>query len=245
MARQSRAHPEPLPVLLTRPAAQAARFAAQLADRFGARLVPVLSPLIVPRFLTPDVPAMPWAAVVLTSQTGAEAAGHLRQNVPLPDLAYCVGSRTAQAATEAGFRAISADGDADALIALILGAGEAGPLLHLHGAQTRGDVAARLSAGGVECHAAVVYVQHPQPLAPQALAVLQGAVPVVVPLFSPRTAQLFAAAAQDATAPLWIAALGPAVAGACPPNALICTADRPDAGAMLMAIDRLLAGETV
>lgn len=245
MARQSRAHDEPLPVLLTRPAAQAARFAGQLAERFGARLVPVLSPLIATRFLMPDLRPAPWAAVVLTSQAGAEAAGHLRQNVSLPGLAYCVGSRTAQAATEAGFRAISADGDAEALIALILGAGAAGPLLHLHGAQTRGDVAARLSAGGAECQVAVVYVQEPQPLTPQALAVLQGAAPVVVPLFSPRSAQLFTTAAKDGTAPLLIAALSPAVAGACPPNAVICTAARPDAEAMLTAIGRLLDGETV
>ncbi|MDZ4312232.1 MAG: uroporphyrinogen-III synthase, partial [Cypionkella sp.] len=65
MARQS--HPT---ILLTRPDAQSQRFARQIG---GA----VISPLMRPEFLTPPLPAGDFAAVVLTSETGAAAAGRI------------------------------------------------------------------------------------------------------------------------------------------------------------------------
>ncbi len=233
MARQS----HPLPVLLTRPAAQSARFASQLMHRFGLGLRVVISPLIAPFPSSPVLPDLPWTAIILTSETGAQMANALSG---LPRTAYCVGDQTAKAAREAGFHAVSANGDADALIALILAAGVTGPLLHLRGAESRGDVAARLIAAGVQAHAAIVYHQDAQPLLPEAALLLQGSDPVLVPLFSPRTARLFSLQAQDATAPMLIAALSPAVAMDCPPAALISIATSPDAAAMLTTIAQML-----
>jgi uroporphyrinogen-III synthase len=102
-------------------------------------------------------------------------------------------------------------------------------------------VAARLAALGLPAAEAVVYDQRPQPLTPAARAWLAGARPVIVPLFSPRSAALFAAEAAGAAAPLRIAALSAAVAAAAPPAALLAVAARPDAAAMSDLVDSLSA----
>lgn len=239
MTPQSRA----IPVLLTRPAAAADRFAAELSETFGGRIRIVASPLIAPIFLAPDLPQGA-AGLVLTSEAGVEAARRLRAaGRALPVRAFCVGDRTAAAAREAGFDAVSAGGDADALVTMILSQDVAAPLLHLHGRDTRGDVALRLTKGGVRTSGHIVYEQVAQPLTAEARAVLDGEGPVLVPLFSPRTASLFAATGPHRAA-LWVVALSPAVADALAgvPVARMVTADRPDAVSVREALAPLIAG---
>jgi uroporphyrinogen-III synthase len=229
------AQPRP-PVLLTRPAAQSARFADQMRDRFGALRV-VISPLLAPAFLRPALPDGA-AAVIFTSETGvaaARAGGWI-----LPDMAYCVGDRTAQAAQAAGFTARSAGGDAGALVALLTQQRPPSRLLHLRGADARGDVAATLTTAGVPTDEAVVYDQQPQPATPEAQALLLGDAPVIVPLFSPRSARLFIAAGNW-QAPLWVAALSPAVADDIVGHAArLVVARHPDAVHLLDSIDSLI-----
>lgn len=236
MARQSRA----LPVLITRPEPQGRRFAADLAARFGDAVTAVSSPLMVRRLLPADLPDQRFSAIILTSETGAEAAGLLRAH--LPDRAYAVGGRTARAAAAAGFAAATAGGDADALIDLILSAQESGPLLHLCGEDTRGDIAGRLSAAGVQTRACTVYRQEPCAMSPAGRAVLAQGQPVILPLFSPRSAGLFHLAAADSHAPLRIAAISAATAQAATVlgPARMAVAHRPDSDAMLDAIATLL-----
>lgn len=233
MTPQSRA----IPVILTRPAAQGDRFAGALRDRFGGTVEVILSPLIAPEFLPATLPATPFRAVILTSETGAQAAARLPD---LPRAAWCVGDRTAEVARSLGFAATAGGGDAEALVAAILSSGESGPLVHLRGRDSRGAVAARLTQGGIPTAEVEVYAQTPQPLTAAAQAALHGAGPVVVPLFSPRTAALFAGTRP--TAPLFLAALSPAVAAelAALPARRIVTAARPDAAAMLAALVPLI-----
>lgn len=230
MASQSRARR----ILLTRPADQGARFAHALRDRFGTAVEIAESPLIALHLLTPALPEGPFDAVVFTSATAVTAA-----TLPgLPRLAFTVGDRTAQAAQAAGFRTLSASGDAEALIALLLQA-RPGRVLHLHGQETRGDVVGHLRRAGMQAEGAVVYAQLPQPLTAVAQGWLGGDQPVIVPLFSPRTATLFSS--SRAVAPLWLAALSPAVdAAATLSAARRITAARPDADAMLDTIAKLL-----
>ena len=187
-------------ILLTRPDAQSQRFAEALA------LPALISPLIAPRFLHPEIP--PHRALILTSETGALAAKGLS-----PCRAYCVGDQTASTAHALGFDAISAQGDAEALIALIL-RDPTSPLLHLRGREARGDIAARLTAQGLPTTEVLAYAQEPQPLSEAATLALQGAAPILAPLFSPRSAELLAAecARIGATAPLTVIAMSPAVA---------------------------------
>jgi uroporphyrinogen-III synthase len=232
-----------LSVLLTRPVAQAERFAAEMAARFGERLQPVISPLMAPLFVMADWPDAPYATLILTSETGAEAAAQLRQaGRALPARAICVGGRTAAAAQSLGFGAISAQGDAEALIAHILAGDEPGPFLHLRGREARGDIAPRLAAKGRPAHAAIVYAQEAQPLTKAARDLLAGPLPVIVPLFSPRSAVLLAELGPFA-APLMIAAISPAAAEQVallrPVRTVV--AARPDADAMLDALGLLIA----
>lgn len=196
------AQPQP-PILLTRPAPQSARFAAALGRPC------LISPLIAPRFLSPVLPRA--EALILTSETGAEAAARLVK----PGLAFCVGDRTAEVARGLGFEVRSARGDAEALVALILSHPPL-TLLHARGREARGEVAARLTAAGRPTAEAVVYAQEPRPLSPEAEALLTRAPFVLVPLFSPRSATLLAAEVRRLSAParLRVVAMSAAVAEA-------------------------------
>ena len=214
-------------LLMTRPEESAARFAAQLGS------VPiVISPLIGISFVEDAPEVRDGEHYVLTSAHAVEAI----QALGLPKRpAWCVGAATARAAEAAGLSTRSADGDADALVAAILEAGEAAPLLHLHGAHTRGDVATRLSAAGVTTRGAVAYLQPEQAFSDAAQA-LTGC--VVAPVFSPRTARIFSENWRG-KARLYLVALSEAVAEPLLQMVAeeICVSARPDAEAMLEATE--------
>jgi uroporphyrinogen-III synthase len=241
MGRQSAPLPVPVPVLVTRPIAEARAFATALTDRFGSRVRPVLSPLMAVKVLPPALPPGPFVGVIFTSSAGVEAA--LQVQAELPKLAWCVGRKTAERASAAGFHARSADGDADALVAAIRAEPPRGRLLHLSGEDTRGEVRERLVAAGIVTVSMIVYRQEPQPLSPEGAAVLATAGPVILPLFSPRSAVLFHAALQpDSRATLHIIAMSAAVAGAArliPHHTLLIAPDLT-AEAMLHACGKVL-----
>lgn len=239
MARQS----EPsVPVLVTRPKAEGEAFAALLVTRCGQRVRPVVTPLLAPRFLNAKVPARDYAAVIFTSAQAV--AGARRLGIALPHLAWCVGRKTAEVAVTQGFMAKSGNGDVEALAEAIIADPPNGRILYLRGVDTRGNLLEKLNSFGIYTDAVSVYAQDPQPLSGAALSILRSPVPVVVPLFSPRTASLFAAALPaDPQAGLHIAAMSAAVAEAVGtvPCAALRTASRPDMSAMLDAVESLLA----
>jgi uroporphyrinogen-III synthase len=240
MGRQS-APAAAVPVLLTRPIAEAQAFAMALTRRFGPRVQPVLAPLMATDHLMPALPPGPFAGVIFTSAAAVEAA--LRLAADLPKDAWCVGRKTADRATAAGFRARSADGDADALVAAILADPPKGKLLHLRGEDVRGEVAERLNSAGSETVSATLYRQTAQPLSPEGAAVLVTAGPVILPLFSPRSAALFRAVLPvDSHATLGLVAMSGAVADAARPipHHVMITAAQPTAKAMLDACGKAL-----
>lgn len=239
MAKQSLAHP--LPVLLTRPREQGQALARRLDERFGGQVEAILSPLMAPVFLAPPLPTGEFGAVIFTSATGVAAAVAL--NITVPGRAFCVGRQTAKTATAAGFTATSTDGDAEALLAKLLADPPKGRLLHLRGEEARGNLAERLTKAGIPAEDLVIYRQDPQLLDPRAIALLREPIPVILPLFSPRSALLFANALPSGMkAPLFLAALSPAVAelAAAIPHAALVVAARPDADAMLDAVATLI-----
>jgi uroporphyrinogen-III synthase len=183
-------------ILLTRPEAQS----RELATRLKAQIdVPILvSPIleIVPvSFTLPVTPRF----LILTSAHAAEGA----RSAGLSGLpAFCVGDRTAEAAAAAGLLPRSAGGDADALLALLKDAQPDGPGLYLRGRHAASDLEKDLAQAGIDTHSVVAYDQLPRPLSPEARAALHGTVPVILPVFSPRSARLLAAEAEGATAPL-------------------------------------------
>lgn len=231
---------DPRPVLvLTRPEAASRRFAAAFAGRFGQDWPVLIAPLmqIVPAAV--EVPRA--AAVIFTSEN---AVRFWPADAPRPAFAWCVGARTAAAASAAGFTVRQGSGDAQGLVAAIRAADAVdGPLLHAQGRHVAQDLALALNSAGIETLSVVIYDQIAVP-APAALTdVLAGEAPVLLPLFSPRSAELLQKACPIRRAPLWLAAMSPAVRGAAAPLRAarqVCAAT-PDAGAMLEALAVLIA----
>ena len=216
--------PAPRPILLlTRPGDDSERTAA----RIGADVIvaPILQ--IVP--VDHDGAALARAqGLVFTSAHAVACAGPGRGRP-----AICVGERTGQVARDAGFAVIQGAGTADSLVPLI--AASPVPLVHPHGRH----LAQRLAVPGI-----VVYDQRPQPLTARARAALMGARPVVVPVYSPRSARLLAGMAAGARAPLWLVAISDAAAAAwTAPAARRAVADKPSGRAMDAAIRAMLAAE--
>jgi uroporphyrinogen-III synthase len=220
-------------LILTRPAAASERTRADVARlRPGSEVI--VSPVIEIEPLPVVVETVP-DGLILTSENGASVAATL--GLPAGMAAWCVGGRTAEVATAAGFAALSAEGDAEALLQMILGSAGGGLLLHLRGEHARGDIVPRLRAAGRAAAEANAYRQTEQPLSAEARAALQGGAPVVVPLFSPRSAAILAAQGPFA-APLWVVAMSAATARAAAAlePAHISHVDKPDGQAMLSAI---------
>lgn len=235
-------------LLLTRPAAQARRFAREAETRLGRFGQVIVSPLmeIVPIEPFPEVTDA--AELAFTSENGVAVAAPRLGGTGRR--AWCVGDRTAEAARAAGFEAVSAGGDggdAAALAALIGRARPAREILHLSGRHQRGDLAARLAGAGLPARRVPVYDQAARPLSEAARAALGGTSPVIAPLFSPRSAALLSEAVADGTrAPLLVAVLSPAVVSAWtgPAPGALEVADRPDAAALLAAMERLMRRRT-
>ena len=175
-------------LLITRPEAAAEAFAQQVQDDLGRQVETVISPLIGIEPCEPESPIPDHSGLILTSANAVPAVTRL--GIAKGTVAWCVGSRTAQAARALGFDARDAGGDAEALVQMILRHRPAGRLLHLRGEISRGDVADRLSSAGFPCEEIVVYRQNAQALSKEASEVLSGINPVVIPLFSPRTAAI-------------------------------------------------------
>ncbi|SDX87643.1 uroporphyrinogen-III synthase [Citreimonas salinaria] len=198
----------PTLLLLTRPESASRAFLEALRQDGIGPVTPILSPLIDVRVTGPLPDLRDVSGLIFTSANGVRAYAELGGSPGLT--AFTVGSATARAAEQAGLRARSAGGDADSLVAM-LGRGEAAvPLVHLRGSHARGDVACRLTEMGVPTTEAVIYDQPLCPPTDEARAVLQGTRPVVVPLFSPRTATAFAGLPRKA--PIFVAAFSEAVA---------------------------------
>ncbi len=124
--------------------------------------------------------------------TSGAAVARIAADGPVPGTpAWVVGPRTAQMARAAGFEVRGTAADVDALVGLV--PPDAPPLTHLRGAHTRGDLAARLAARGLRVSEAVIYRQVALPLSEGAIALMRSG-PVLVPLYSPRSARLFGAA---------------------------------------------------
>lgn len=219
-------------ILLTRPRVAAERFAATLqAER--PEMEVLISPLMEIVYTKP--PTLPLADVLVFTSVhgvvGYMAAGGVAAE------AYCVGAATAEAARAAGCPVIAVEKDAATLGGLL--SGEKRRLLHPRGAH----VAADLGRIAADFRGVVVYDQPLMALSDEAKAALGAARPVIVPLFSPRSAAAFAAEAERASgvSAVFISAAARAAAGTMP---LVASrvARTPDAAGMAAATLRLIDG---
>jgi len=226
-------------ILITRPEPAASDFAAQLRARLGPKVPVAVSPAMRIEPVAGTLPDFSGAGtLVLTSVHAAAALAELP--AACRPICYCVGAATAAAARAAGFAAVDGGGDAKSLLTRLLADRPPGPVHYLRGEHVAADLVAELAAAGYETVETVVYRQRPQPLSTEAETLLSGGAPVIVPLFSPRSAALFFEAAP-AGAPLYVAAISRSAADRVPPDraARLIVAAAPTAGAMLAAIQTL------
>ncbi len=231
----------PLAILvLTRPEEASRRFLAAVEICMGGPVAHILSPAIEIESVAHEAIPEGTKSVILTSEQGALRARGAGAWAGM--VAWCVGDRTAEAARREGFDAVSAGGDVETLIAAILKARPETPLVHIRGEQTTGDVAARLTKAGIPTYDLVVYRQKDCALSPEVFEALAGSEPLVVPLFSPRSAEVFLRQTTP-TAPLRIVAMSRAVAdsaAACGARDILVS-ERPDLEAMALATCRRIS----
>ena len=202
--------------LLTRPEAQSRDFATALT---GVEVL--ISPILRIEALPLDRQRVASAPGLIF--TSANAVGFAGPGDGKP--ALCVGAQTAEAASAAGYDVITGPGNADGLIPLLKGRGD---WLHLHG-RHRSQI--------LPVQSLAVYDQIEQPLRAEALAAAQDTRPLILPLFSPRSAALLSKALFRATAPITTIAISSAADAAfLGPVISRIVADKPDRHAMLRAI---------
>ena len=188
----------PFRVLITRPRDDAAPLAAALEAGGVQTLV---DPLLVIRHLPGPPPALTGVAgLVATSANGIRAFA--RRSSRRDVRVFAVGDATARTAHEAGFDLVeSADGDVDALAALIESRvrPDDGDLLHVAGTDVAGDLAGRLRTAGFACRREVLYrAETVTCLPPASAAALADGTLDGVAVLSPRTASTFRRLVQEA-----------------------------------------------
>ena len=240
MANNAHHHMHERPaLLLTRPQSSAESFVSQLDPAVMVGVTVVISPLLE---IVPTHAAIAWRGYRGVIFTSAHAPACVAHATRLP--AYCVGARTAEAAQQRGWDVRLVAQTAEDLLTQVEQVD--GPLLHIAGAHRRGEIADRLSARGMRTDVVVAYQQPEQPLSQAALDLLTGPVPVVAPLFSPRTAILFAEQVKSA-ANLHVVAMSAAVVealGGITPKS-VQTAAIPTGTEMRRCVEHLLSGATL
>lgn len=229
-------------ILVTRSEPGASETAARLrAAGFDA----IIEPLFAIAPIAADIPD--FDALAFTSANGARQFARLS---PRRDArVFCVGARTAQAARDVGFtEVVSADSDVHALADLIA---RKLPrdlrLLHVGNAESRGDLAERLSAGGHAARFVAIFQAVPvQSPGPHLAALLAGEERIdAVMAHSPRAAIILAGFADGVAkrSPLPIVAISEAAAAPLAGRATrIEIAATPDEAALISALARLVFG---
>ncbi|WP_050604686.1 uroporphyrinogen-III synthase [Ruegeria sp. 6PALISEP08] len=194
---------------MTRPRAASKRFVTQLPTRLRSRVQVIYSPILEIRPLPAAVDTDRVQGLIFTSANAVNAAASKGIDRTLP--AYCVGPATTGTAKGYGWQAEMAGTTAEELVAHLLKHRPQSPLLHLRGEHTRGNIAGRLTESGLTVREQPVYQQLLLPLTSEVTQAANGNLPVIAPLFSPRTARHFADI-WSGSAPLWLAAISQATA---------------------------------
>ncbi len=192
-------------LVLTRPALSASQMLTQIETDLGYKVPVVLSPIlnIVP---TGDWPDLSGIDVVIVTSVHAIQGSLQGKRV------FCVGTRTAEAVTQAGGEVRHCALDAAALLAWMDTQPDLGVVLYLRGSHVATDFPAALSHRSVNARSAQTYRQEDLPLTNAARHVLEGERPAILPLFSPRSARLVGQAVATIGPDVHVIAISDAVA---------------------------------
>ncbi|MCX7565857.1 uroporphyrinogen-III synthase [Sulfitobacter sp. F26169L] len=192
-------------LLLTRTRDRAQAFAQALDPAALGRVRVMIAPLLAISPTKTPLVLDEMQQVIFTSANGVLHAPPGQGRV-----AFCVGAHTTQQAIAQGWSATLAGDTAKELIATLSKTPPKGPLLHLGGTHTRGDIAQILTASGVKTRHVALYDQTLLPLEQRAIVALRG--PCIVPVFSPRTAAHLVRSAKGKLERASVVALSDAVA---------------------------------
>ena len=103
---------------------------------------------------------------------------------------FCVGEATTRVALKQGLMAQHLAATAEDLYNVLSGGFLEGPLLHLRGTHTTLDFEAYFRDTLIEVQNLIIYQQSAQDLKPATYTLLRGMVPIVLPIFSLRSAEL-------------------------------------------------------
>lgn len=193
-------------LIVTRPKPLADEFAETLHD---ADVELVVSPMLDLRAtgdvgcLPPDLPLIfSSRTALMIADAQAELSGHS---------AYVVGDRTGAEAARLGVELLGQAETAEELSKKIL-ADQPQKLLHLGGDKTAWPLAETLISNGIETEYRVIYHQVALTLSEQAHACFRGERPVLLPLFSPRSAAILLKEVEQihGSAPLHLIAISAA-----------------------------------
>ncbi|MEO0915881.1 MAG: uroporphyrinogen-III synthase [Pseudomonadota bacterium] len=221
-------------LVLTRPEAQSQSFLDAVCAGLKRNADAIISPVLRIEPVSFDVRLEDYRTIIVTSQNALPAAGSRLKGLQV----RTVGAGTAVAAQRLGADAMSLGKDVDDL--LKRSDEIEGPVIHLRGTHTRGDLVKRLRQAGIIAEGCVVYDQVAQQLTPEAQAALANG-SAIVPVFSPRSAALVSAhivhegtlviAISETTAAEWNA------------PGQIRVANRPDLQAMLVLTHTALSAD--
>ena len=225
-----------IPLIMTRPEGANEGFLEMIPAATRAALDIIMSPLIEIVATGESPTLLPGAGAIFTSANGVRFGP---PGVGRP--AFCVGQSTTAHAIAAGWQAVCVGADSGELVEALMTTRPERSLVHLGGVHARGNVAERLSANGLKVSRVEVYDQKLLPLTEKAQAALRSNRPVIVPLFSPRTARQFS---DQCPAPscVAVAALSPTIARSLAklPLARLEIAETPDAEAICKSVEKLI-----
>ncbi len=225
-------------ILLTRPKPASENFAKALVkEGVAIKQIHQAPAFRINMKIDWDAPAA-GTLLILTSQNGVQAAAN--NLVPGEYSAICVGDKTSRLAQKLGFDAHFAGSTVAELLKRFPEVD--GPVCHLRGAHTTDSIAQHLQGLGHSATQIITYDQPELPWTDTVYDLLKGGTPVVLPLFSPRTAELVCARHHDFSRHTAVA-ISSAVESVCQQHGFdrILVAETPIGPAML---DRTIAAYT-
>ena len=219
-------------LLLTRPEAQSKAFLKDCEIVLGRNVPCVISPIfdIVPVGSVPDLSNS--GTIIVTS---GHAVRRLSNSIQGRSV-VTVGAATADLARSFGAEAVAFGETAQDI--LDRGRELVPPVLVCRGVHARLELADELSGRGVDANEAVIYDQFAKPMTKRAVDLLAGVDPVIVPVFSPRSAALLAE--YETRAPITVVAISDAAKSAWIGRGKVQVANHPTAQSMCDAVTAIL-----
>ena len=224
-------------LMVTRPIESAQGFVKAVKSQAKSPFQTVNSPAL--RIDPIDVPEIGQVdTLVLTSSNGVKRAAEIGL---CPVECFCVGEKTTKLAQNLGLGAKLAGHDAEALVQTLMEVRPSGQIVHLSGQHTRGAVVERLKSVGLNARRVIAYHQKILEPTAEAKGAFMGTIPVVLPMFSPRSAALVIK--QPINAPLHVIAMSDAVREVLPQGfgSTIKVVDHPDEDHMVSSTAQVLS----